>query len=129
MTKHTQKDAELERLRKQLAEGQEKVRTAEAKAGIEIEKSKIRKQLILLKHPKKIALARRLGRGFKITAGKTGKALIKQGRLIATQQERDRRLEVAREKMFGKKVKVRKSKKKKRVGSNNQMFDLTRLDF
>ncbi len=129
MSKHSGKDKELEELRKELKAGQEKVRTAEAKAGIEIEKSKIRKQLILLKHPKKIALARRLGRGFKITAGKTGKALIKQGRLIATQQERDRRLEVAREKMFGKKVKVRKSKKKKRVGSNNQMFDLTRLDF
>ena len=129
MSKHSGKDKELEELRKELKAGQEKVRTAEAKAGIEIEKSKIRKQLILLKHPKKIALARRLGRGFKITAGKTGKALIKQGRLIAAQQERDRRLEVAREKMFGKKVKVRKSKKKKRVGSNNQMFDLTRLDF
>ena len=126
------KDKELELLRKQLAEGQSKVKLAETKAGIEIEKSKIRKELILLKHPKKIALAKRLGRGFKVTGRKVGTALIKQGKLIAQQQERDRRIEVAREKIISKPVKVRKSKKKKRVSSNNLGvggFDLTRLEF
>ncbi len=126
------KDKELELLRKQLAEGQSKVKLAETKAGIEIEKSKIRKELILLKHPKKIALAKRLGRGFKVTGRKVGTALIKQGKLIAAQQERDRRIEVAREKILSKPVKVRKSKKKKRVSSNNLGvggFDLTRLEF
>lgn len=131
MGKHTQRDAELETLRRQLREGEKQVKRAEKKSQIEFEKSRIRKQLLLLKHPRKIALARRLGKGLKITGKKVGKAFLKQGRLIAAQQERDRRLQNAREKILTKPIKIRKSKKK-RVSSNNLgvgRFDLTRLDF
>lgn len=106
------RDKELEELRKQLAEGQIKVKRAEEKSNIELEKARIRKELILLKHPKTVALGRRFGRGLKVTGKRVGSALIKQGKLIAAQQERDRRLEVAREKMLSRKVKVRKGKKK-----------------
>ncbi len=122
-------DKELEKLRRELAAGEEKVRIAEAKADIQIEKSGLRKKLLLLKHPKKIALAKRFGRGFKVTGKKVGTALIKQGRLIAAQQERDRRLDVAREKMLSRPVKVRKGKKKKRISNNDRGFNPLDFDF
>lgn len=133
MSKHTGKkrmDNELEKLRRELKAGRKRVSESQEKANIEIEKSQIRKKLLLLRHPKKVALAQRFGRGFKVTGKKVGQTLIKQGKLIAAQQERDRRLEVARVKILSKPVKVRKSKKTK---SSSQMgvggFDLTRLDF
>lgn len=123
-------DKELEELRRQLAAGQKKVRREESKVDIEFKKSKLRKQLFLLKHPKKVALAKRFGRGLKVTAKKIGIALVKQGRLIAAQQERDRRLEVARTKTFGKPVRIRKGKKKKRISNNNAGgFDPFKIDF
>ena len=131
MVKHTQRtrtDSELITLRKQLKEGQREVTQAGEKARIELEKRKIRKQLILLKHPRKVALARRLKRGLKITGKKVGTSLIKQGKLIAAQQERDRRLEVAREKMLSKPIKIKKSKKKKSSNAGRD-FDPFRLDF
>ena len=131
MGKHTQRDGELEQLRRELREGEKEVRRASERTQIELQKSKIRKQLLLLRNPRKVALTRRLGRGFKVTGKKIGKTLLKQGRLISEQQERDRRLEVARGKRVSKPVKIRKSKKKK-VSSNNLGvggFDLTRLDF
>ena len=121
------RDIELEKLRRELAAGKEKVEQAEAKAEIQLEKTQIRKQLILLKHPKKIALAKRFGRGFKVTGKKVGTALIKQARLIEAQQERDRRLDVARERMLSRPVKVRKGKKKK--SSREKEFNPFALDF
>ncbi|KKL80431.1 hypothetical protein LCGC14_2004820 [marine sediment metagenome] len=130
MVKHTQRtrtDDELKNLQRQLREGERKVKRAEDITQIEFEKRKIRKQLLLLKNPRKVALARRLGRGFKITGKKVGKALIKQGKLISEQQERDRRLSTAREKTLSRPVKIRKSKKKK--GSNPNVFDPFELNF
>ncbi len=129
MSKDTRKrrDEELKILRRQLREGERQVTREQEKTQIELEKSKIRKQLLLLRNPRKVALARRLGKGFRITGKKIGKALIKQGRLISEQKERDRRLITAREKSLSKPVKIRKSKKKK--SSNANVFDPFNLDF
>ena len=83
----------------------------------------MRREIFLLKNPKKIEFAKRFGRGLKITGRKVGSALIKQGKLIAAQQERDRRLEIARGRMRKRKVKVRK-------GSGTDGFNpLGNLDF
>ena len=116
-------DKELENLRKQLASRKRILRQVQFKYTIEQEKTRLRKEIFLLKHPKKIELAKRFGRGLKITGRKVGSALIKQGKLIAQQQERDRRLEIARGRMRKRKVNVRK-------GSGTDGFNpLGNLDF
>lgn len=107
-------DKELEKLRKELAAGEARVKKEEEKANIEAQKSQLRRKLILLKNPKKVAFARKIKTGLKATGKVIGKGILKQGRLIAAQQERDARLESAREKQFGKIPKARKSKKGKK---------------
>ncbi len=112
-------DKKLERLRKELALGEAQVKQEQERADIEVQKSQLRRKLVLLKNPKKVALARKFKAGFKSTAKTIGRSLLKQGKLISAQQERDRRLDVAREKQLVKVPKSRKRKKLKSVSNIN----------
>lgn len=107
------RDRELEKLRKEIASEKVKVRRASILSkGID-EKKKLKRQLIELQNPRKFIFGRRIGRGFKILAKKTGRGLLKQARLI-----KERQLKEARE--------SKKSKKKSRGGD----FDIfTPIDF
>ena len=87
------RDKELESLRRQLAVSKQKSKIVKARFDVESEKRKIKRELFLLKHSKAlrigggaIKVGTRFGRGFKILAKGTGKAILKQGRLIKERQ-------------------------------------------
>lgn len=116
-------DKELSSLRKELAARKAQVSKTQkqrmAREQIAREKKLLRRELILLKNPKKIAFAKKAARGFKKTSIRVGKATLKQARLIKEQQERDDRLFEAKAKFAkrkGKKVtkRIKKPKKLKR---------------
>ncbi len=119
-------DIELKKLRKELAASRQKIKVARSKADIEIEKRRIKRELFLLRNPKKVIFAKDAGKALKRTGKIVGTAVLKQARLIKAQQERDARIAQAREQRFKpKKIKVRKSPRKTSQGFN--LFD--DLDF
>jgi len=125
------RDKELEKLRREVEERREKAQRFKKRSDKVIEneilKRKLRRELFILKNPKKVLFALRAKRGFLKTGKIVGKAAIAQGRLIKAQQERDDRLMRARSQIKPK-VKIRKTKK--RIQRNGGGFNLLApLDF
>ncbi len=124
-------DIELKRLRKQIAKEREKLSKQQEITKIQDEKIKLRRELVLLKSPAKRGfskLSRRFGRGLKVTSKKVGKVLLKQGRLIQEQQERENRAQSKPETLRVKSGQ-RKSKKKKRSPVQREVGIFGNLDF
>ena len=102
------KDRELERLKKEIAQEKKKFQQQSNIAKKIKLKQELKRELFELKNPKKFTLGRRLKKGLKITGGKFGKAILKQGRLIKEQQEREQHRE-RKHKRLPKLTKKRKS--------------------
>ena len=79
------RDNELKELRRQLAVSRKKAKIIRARFDVESEKTKLKRELFLLKHP----TATRLGRGFKILAKGAGRVIAKQAVLIKERQVRE----------------------------------------
>ncbi len=119
-------DKELERLKREITQERLKVKRQSNIAKQINVKKVLKRELFELQNPRKFTLARRLKRGFKIGAKKVGKGLLKQGRLIKEQQERDTKVTKSIQR-------VRKTKRlpkltKKRKSSGGASF-FAPLDF
>ena len=122
------RDKELEKLQLEIAKEKDSLARQVKIAKSQQEKKRLKRELLFLKNPKKVALGRSFGRGFKILGKKVGKTLIKQAQLIKEQQLREAAAskKIVRTKI--KKVKrTTKSRPKLIKGSESSFF--APLDF
>lgn len=114
----------IKQLQKQIADKKARIKKAQDNRDLRLEKDKLSNELRLLNRgpgtTRNIELARRTGRGFKRLAIAGGKALIKQGRLIKEQQERDAALQRRSSKVVAKGIKRRGKKVSKKLRRTNK---------
>lgn len=86
----------IKQLQRDIARERKKLGKVRGKETLEIEKSKLKKELFMIQHQKAIAgagkgarLLRKAGRGILKAGKKAAPVIIKQGRLIREQQLRD----------------------------------------
>lgn len=105
-------DKELRKLRREIEEEKKEIRRLQLRARTTKEKTQLKRELFLLKNPTArtaVDIGKRFARGGKIVSKKVGGFLVKQGKLIAEQQERERRIE----ENFAKRPKIITKKKTK----------------
>lgn len=113
-------DKELQKLRIEIEEEKKEIRKLQMMARTSEEKTQLRRELFLLKNPTArtaVSLGKRFARGGKVVSKKVGGFLMKQGKLIADQQERERRIQdnfAKRPKIITRKKTKFKTKKIKR---------------
>jgi len=116
----------IEQLQKSIAAEKARIKKAQDKDALQIEKSKLKKQLFELRKPKPsptklkaMGILKRTGRGLKVIGGKATPIIKKQARLIREQQLRDDAIQ--------RKLAKRKKPKMKKMKTSSNPFG--NLDF